>query len=102
MSVNSSSVKSYRRCPNGTRRSKATGKCRIRRCKNGTRRNKKTDKCETKKRVNTPIFHSAKSKSKSAKSKSAKSKSKSKSPILSPNKMWEKMAQNDWAYYKNM
>lgn len=102
MSVNSSSVKSYRRCPNGTRRSKATGKCRIRRCKNGTRRNKKTNKCETKKSRKSPKFYSAKSKSNSLKFHSAKSKSKSKSPILSPSKMWEKMAQNDWAYYKNM
>ncbi len=43
----------YKRCPNGTRRNKTTGKCEpkivpYKRCPNGTRRNKTTGKCEPK------------------------------------------------------
>ena len=40
-----------KRCPNGTRRNKITGNCdgnTLKRCPNGTRRNQKTGKCEPK------------------------------------------------------
>ena len=43
----SNSKPKKKRCPNGSRKDKKTGRCIKRRCPNGTRKNPKTKKCES-------------------------------------------------------
>ena len=41
-----SKTQKKKRCPNGSRKDKKTGRCIRKRCPKGTRKNKKTKKCE--------------------------------------------------------